>query len=352
MADTIIKQRLIGQGAAGKVYMAVPRSGGGLLMAVKSSASPSLRREEEILRSLEGCPDVVECFGGFTSVEVDGSTVYNLILEYAPGGNLWELMQRRGGKLMESEVRVYARMIVRGLIEIHQMGFAHCDLKPRNILVFPGADGGNVVKMADFGIAEVIGKVEGGGGRLRGTPAYLSPETLALRQYGAASDIWSLACSIIEMVTGQRVWSGLKGVDEIFEQVVMKKLVPRLPECLSECGKDFLAKCFIRNPRQRWTAEMLFNHPFVLNHSWRPKACSLSEIWLPHVFFSRPWIPSLPSTVSLPLTFSTCSSFSSGEASVLSNLSLPPGWFTAEEGTPDEPRSPWTTGGGLNIWEC
>ncbi|KAF5188368.1 mitogen-activated protein kinase kinase kinase [Thalictrum thalictroides] len=39
--------------------------------------------------------------------------------------------------------------------------------------------------------------------------------------------------------------------------------VPEIPVELLEEGKDFLRKCFIRDPTKRWTAEMLLNHPFV-----------------------------------------------------------------------------------------
>ena len=47
---------------------------------VSSRSSWFLIREEEILRSLGAC---LQCFGGHSSTEVDGSLVYNLILEYA-----------------------------------------------------------------------------------------------------------------------------------------------------------------------------------------------------------------------------------------------------------------------------
>ena len=63
---------------------------------------------------------------------------------------------------------------------------------------------------------------------------------------------------MIEMVTGERVW-GKKTANEIFDHVVIKRETPQIPEYLSECGKDFLARCFEWDPCRRWTAEMLMN---------------------------------------------------------------------------------------------
>ena len=321
MEDVIVKQRLLGKGTYGKVYMAVFRDSG-LLLAVKSSAftrSSFVLREKDILLSLSDCPDVVQCFGGYASIEVDGYLVYNLLLEYAPGGSLKTLMKRRGGKLSEPEVRHYARMIVRGLCHMHERGLTHCDLKPDNVLVFPGKDGGNVVKIADFGMARRDGEQEVLEVRFRGTAAYMSPESLAFEEYEAPMDVWSLGCTVVELVTGQRPWNRCKGVNEIVEHVVVKSEVPNIPKYLSKSGKDFLVRCFERDPRRRWTAEKLMNHSFVapiptqmvMNdlpssrccHPHRPQACLLWwSVLVLHRFQLLVWfllhgIPFLPGCI-------------------------------------------------------
>ena len=112
-------------------------------------------------------------------MEDDGSSLYNLLLEYAPGGSLTGLMKKRRGKLWEFEARHYARMIIRGLRYMHERGVVHCDVKPDNVLVFPGEDGGNVVKLADFGLARRINVEEQIWVQQRGSPPYMSPEALA-----------------------------------------------------------------------------------------------------------------------------------------------------------------------------
>ncbi|KAK7309209.1 hypothetical protein RJT34_05749 [Clitoria ternatea] len=41
--------------------------------------------------------------------------------------------------------------------------------------------------------------------------------------------------------------------------------MPKIPKELSEEGKDFLEKCFVKDPKKRWSAEMLLKHPFIAN---------------------------------------------------------------------------------------
>ncbi|KAG6491916.1 hypothetical protein ZIOFF_046857 [Zingiber officinale] len=80
--------------------------------------------------------------------------------------------------------------------------------------------------------------------------------------YDLAVDIWSLGCTIIEMFTGKHPWSDLEGPQAMF-RVLQKD--PPIPETLSSEGKNFLQRCFHRNPAERPTANMLLEHPFLRN---------------------------------------------------------------------------------------
>ena len=118
--------------------------------------------------------------------------------------------------------------------------------------------------MADFGLAKEPEREETPiPGKFRGTCRYMSPESVELGEIGPHLDIWSLGCIIIEMLTGRPVWGPTAKVTDVFNHLVVAKESPKIPEDTSVEAKDFLSKCLARNPSQRWSAEMLFYHPFI-----------------------------------------------------------------------------------------
>jgi serine/threonine protein kinase len=89
-----------------------------------------------VLARLRSCPKIVSYLGSSLIVE-DSTGLYNMFLEYVAGGTLANLIKREFG-LCQLDMRRYARMIFQGLCSVHGKGMVHCDLKPSNILVFPG----------------------------------------------------------------------------------------------------------------------------------------------------------------------------------------------------------------------
>lgn len=276
----LIKCRLLGRGSYGTVYLAAPApqpshtnysTTSSQFVAVKSAPylehdihCLSLKLEGLILNELQGCPEIITCFGDDFSIE-NGTEFYNLLLEFAPEGTLANLMEARSGRLPEWEVRWYTYKLLKGLSHIHEEGYVHCDIKPSNILVFRSPSGINYLKIADFGLAKERGddnpKVQVTGSCFRGTPLYSSPESVLSGEYEAPMDIWALGCSIIEMVTGKPMWSGTN-IEDLKQQITSEE-VPDMPVQMTEEGKDFLRRCLDRNPAKRWTAEMLLRHPFI-----------------------------------------------------------------------------------------
>ncbi|MCL7049865.1 hypothetical protein MKW94_021132 [Papaver nudicaule] len=263
---------VIGKGSFSSVYLATPRKN--LcnlppLMAVKSSLatqSSSLQKEKEIITELKDCPQILNCYGDGFSTENNGEKLYNVFLEFASGGNLAQLIKKSGGCISESHVRFYSKSILQGLLYIHQKGFVHCDIKLQNILLCCSANGFSELKIADFGLAkksdknseeEIIG--------LRGTPLYMSPESVSSNEIESPSDIWALGCIISEMITGKPAWgfNGNSDISALLYRIGFKDELPEIPNAISEEGKDFLRRCFVRDPLKRWTAEMLLNHPFI-----------------------------------------------------------------------------------------
>lgn len=277
-----VKTKILGKGSYGTVSLAKPGiHPPGYSICDRSSAvksadiyrSSSLVMEGRIMYQLDGCHQIVRCFGEDVSVE-KGQIIYNLLLEYAPGGTLADIINARGNTIPEYEASMYAYMLLLGLSRIHQEGFTHCDLKPANILVFPRRKDGilvNRLKITDFGLVKksdcpggVISK-HGPLYKLRGTPQYSSPESVLMGINEPPMDIWSLGCILIEIISGKRAYTG-SNMDSLLGQIASKDYVPEMPTFLSEKGRDFLMQCLKRNHQNRPTADMLLKHPFIVDN--------------------------------------------------------------------------------------
>lgn len=266
----------IGHGSFGFVNLAVPVAPHPAAaktplpppMAVKScsvSNSASLRHEKEVLTLLRDCPNVIRCFGDDLTRE-NGDSLYNVLIEYASCGSVADRI-RSGDGLPESEVRRHTRSILRALRHVHATGFVHCDVKPQNILLCSAdrrpLQDGVVAKIADFGLAKRAGTESRP--EIRGTPLYMSPESVASGEFESPSDVWALGCAVAEMVSGRPAWRCSSGADvtALLFRIGAGNESPEIPAEISEEGRDFLIRCFARDPRERWTAEMLLGHAFV-----------------------------------------------------------------------------------------
>ncbi|XP_021900536.1 mitogen-activated protein kinase kinase kinase 17-like [Carica papaya] len=268
--------RLLGQGTHGVVHLAVKSNAGNpQYVAVNSSSlskCSSLVKENRVLSKFTGYPNVIQWYGNELSTDANGFQVYRLILEYAPHGTLLDLIRTCAGIVPEPIVRSFNRMILEGLACIHDKGgFVHCDLKPENILVFPPVDGNSLchLKIADFGLSKEPGEeeLEAAVGvswkfNFRGTPMYMSPDSLKNGSITPSLDIWSLGCVVMKMLSNRAPWNHLD-LENLFLQLVRTVEPPAVPENLSEMAKDFLSRCFLMDPDERWTANMLLLHPFV-----------------------------------------------------------------------------------------
>ncbi|KAL0710219.1 hypothetical protein Bca4012_017197 [Brassica carinata] len=249
-----IRGPIIGRGSTATVSLAITNSGE--FFAVKSaefSSSAFLQREQTILSRLSS-PYVVKYIGSNTTTE-SSKLMYNLLMEYVPGGSIHDLIKNSGGKLPEPEIRSYTRQILRGLMYLHERGIVHCDLKSENVMV-----GGETAKIADLGCAKMAGN---GSLEFSGTPAFMSPEVARGEEQSFPADVWALGCMVIEMATGSSPWPELNDVVAAIYKIGFTGESPEVPECLSEKGKDFLRKCLIRDPKERWVVEELLQHPFL-----------------------------------------------------------------------------------------
>jgi serine/threonine-protein kinase len=85
-----------------------------------------------------------------------------------------------------------------GLKSMHQMGWAHCDIKPNNIL---RNDKGHV-KVIDFGQSCKIGTVKE---RIQGTPDYIAPEQVNRKPINQQTDVFNLGATLYWNLTGKHI---------------------------------------------------------------------------------------------------------------------------------------------------
>ncbi|XP_056173028.1 mitogen-activated protein kinase kinase kinase 5-like [Syzygium oleosum] len=260
------KGQLIGRGTFGSVYIASNQETGALCALKEFELLPidpnlaecmrQLKQEIEVLSQLRH-PNILQYYG--SEIVEDRLNIY---LEYAHQCSIDKYIQEHLGALTESGVHNFTRHIVTGLAYLHANNSIHGDLKGANLFV----DASGIVKLADFGIAK----------HLTGQAAYrslkkclnwMAPQLIQSLMANDNStdldhtaDIWSLGCTIIEMVTGKPPWSEYEQAAAIFK--VMRSSPP-IPESLSAERKDFLQCCFRRQPAARPSAAMLLKHAFL-----------------------------------------------------------------------------------------
>ncbi|KAH0741459.1 hypothetical protein KY290_034502 [Solanum tuberosum] len=268
------KLYVLGSGCFGKVYYAVKMdpfsSCAHDVVAVKCadvSRSSSLQLEAQVLATLKGSPHVVQFFGSDISLD-NNILTYNLYLEYASAGSLHDLIvnSKRGIlSLPEKQVVYLTYQLLKGIQDVHNTGWVHCDIKPTNVLIFKYAQHiGLHLKLSDFGMSSKIAQgmtyTTGTVMSNRGDLAYAPPESLTSSFPGKAYDIWSLGCTVSEMMTGYQVWV-YRNNNDLQWNIMYGD--PIIPTYVSENARDFLYKCFIKDPLRRWTTEQLLQHPFI-----------------------------------------------------------------------------------------
>ena len=164
---------VLGEGAFGLVRL-VRHTPTGTFFALKQMSKARVEathqtrnvlHERRLMGKLDH-PFILRMLGAFQ----DANSLF-LALEYCPGGDLFNTLQRAGGTLPLSSAVYYAAAVTTVLLHLHSRGIAYRDLKPENLLL----DTSGTMKVADFGFAKVLGD-SGRTSTLCGTPEYLAPE--------------------------------------------------------------------------------------------------------------------------------------------------------------------------------
>jgi len=136
-----------------------------------------------------------------------------MVMEFVDGRNLRQAIAQEGPFSAERAISI-TRQVALAIDAAHQLGITHRDIKPDNILLIRLSQGGDLVKVLDFGIAKIRdGAMDVGAGytstrtgMIVGTPQYISPEQAMGKrgeQIDGRADIYSLGIVVYEMLTGQ-----------------------------------------------------------------------------------------------------------------------------------------------------
>lgn len=251
-------------------------------------------KEIEIFHHCQGHENILQLIEFF---EEDDR--FYVVFEKMEGGSLLDCIIQRG-RLTEEEASLVIRDVARGLAFLHKKGIAHRDLKPENILcVF--ADRLTPVKICDFDLGSGI-QVDTQRSSFVTTPELLSPVGSAdfmapevvdvwLDQswsYDKRCDLWSLGTILYILLCGYRPFYATCGQDCGFQE---GKHCEDCQELLFHCiqhgeysfpspewdeisdeARDLVSHLLVRDPRRRYTAEQVLNHPWIRMEAALPQS--------------------------------------------------------------------------------
>ena len=253
MMDQFQLIRELGRGAMGVVYQALQvdlqRDVALKLINVELSTDLDVRqrftREARTLAALDH-PGIVRVFDSGVN---DGQMFY--AMELLRGNDLWEHAQDRG-RLPVSEVLSALVQAADALAYLHEKGLTHRDVKPSNLFL----EAGGRLVLTDFGLVSSPESAPGSSAtKVLGSPRFVPPEVVTGKKSSPAQDVWALAVSACELLTGA-AWVAGDQAGEVFREIArgLKPDVAALPEDVPAWFRDLLASALATAPAQRVTA--------------------------------------------------------------------------------------------------
>mmetsp|Transcript_4127 Transcript_4127/g.6212 ORF Transcript_4127/g.6212 Transcript_4127/m.6212 type:complete len:522 (+) Transcript_4127:207-1772(+) len=192
---------------------------------------------------------------------------YFIIMELMCGGDLFDRIGKKKS-YNERDARDLCRKMLEAMRECHSNNIAHCDMKPKNLLLFSEEDD-SFIKLADFGFAARVHAPKSLTKQC-GTPFFVSPEILMRSPYDQASDMWSVGCIIYLLLGGNLPFMG-RSQKELFRKIVIGQY--EFPDdCwsdVSEDAKDLVRGLLITDPDKRMSAEQALNSTWIQESGMR-----------------------------------------------------------------------------------
>jgi len=248
-------EKELGKGAMGVVYLGKdPKIG--RVVAIKTMALAQEFEADELAEVKERFFREAETAGRLSHPNI--VTIYDageehdlcfIAMELLKGKDLLPFTKAGGLFPVEKAVSVVAR-VADALGYAHKQNIVHRDIKPANVMYEPDAD---VVKVTDFGIARITDSSKTKTGMVLGTPSYMSPEQLQGKKVDGRSDLFSLAVSLYQLVSGTLPFQG-DSMAQLMYKIANEpppdvlKLNPDLPPALVA----FLDRAMAKNADERY----------------------------------------------------------------------------------------------------
>jgi serine/threonine protein kinase/tetratricopeptide (TPR) repeat protein len=226
---------VIGAGGMGKVYRAeqtkLQRT------ACIKTLLPELANDPDIAQRFEreGVATALIRHNNIVNIYDFGRTddgILYIAMEYVEGRTLRTIL-RTEAPVPSRRAITLVQQILSALDEAHASGVVHRDLKPANVLVTRHRDGGELVKVVDFGIAKLVGR---GGpqrqgeqgltrtGMVVGSVGYMPPEQILGEDVGSSADLYAVGVVLWELLAGRRLFQGGNEVE------IAKKHLTLMPD--------------------------------------------------------------------------------------------------------------------------
>uniref|UniRef100_A0A8D3DML6 non-specific serine/threonine protein kinase n=1 Tax=Scophthalmus maximus TaxID=52904 RepID=A0A8D3DML6_SCOMX len=253
--------RILGRGAFGEATL-YRRTEDNSLVVWKEVDLNSLSERERrdvmneisILSILEH-NNIIAYFNHF----VDKNTLL-IELEYCNGGNLYDRIIQRKGKLFTQEVVIwYLYQIASAVAHIHKAGVLHRDIKTLNIFLTKT----DLIKLGDYGLAKKLGSEFSMAETCVGTPYYMSPELCQGAKYNFKSDIWAMGCVLFEVLTLTRTFDATNPLNLCVKIVQGNWTMDMNSDVYSSALMKLVYECLDQDPANRPTCEQILDQPFI-----------------------------------------------------------------------------------------
>lgn len=192
-----------------------------------------------------------------------------MVMPYVHGGSILNIMRYKFHEgLEEPVIATIMKEVLKALEYLHKNGVIHRDIKAGNILL----DSDGRVLLADFGVAATLERGGSWGNRMLsrntfvGTPCWMAPEVMQQESgYDSRADIWSFGITLLELAHGHAPFARLPPMKVLL--MTLQNPPPTLEQSdskrtFSKAMRDIVAKCLVKDPKQRPTAAQLLEHKF------------------------------------------------------------------------------------------